>query len=277
MRKLEYHPVNFRVLQASAFLPFLILISSVTFGQDANLPGQSWQEHLLRQLTTGNEEQRLDAAAQLGAVFNSAPNTATPQTITVLANSLQRDASPIVRALVARSFENCCSEQVVPNLLGSLGGEREIAVRKAIIYTLAHYRSSQIVPSLIPLLKDKSQEIRAAVAFAMAEIGQADSMMAFVEILQKWQKEEDAFARSQAARGLGIIGDHAAIDVLVRALLRDKSQEVRRKAARSLGFMGTQQDTNVVEALRQATLQADPYLAVIAREALANILLRTPK
>lgn len=276
MRKFEVHLGNFSALRAIAFLTVLILISSVASGQEAKLPSQIWQERLVMQLAAGDEEQRLDAAAQLGAGFNSAPATATPQTIAGLANSLQRDASPIVRALVARAFENCCGEQMVPSLLVSLVGEHEIAVRKAIIYTLARYRSPQIVSSLAPLLRDKNQEIRAATVFALAEIAQVASIMAFIEILQKWQKEEEAFARSQAARGLGKIGDRVAIDILVRALLRDKSQEVRREAARALGLIATQRDTNVVEALREVTLQADPYLAVIASGVLGNFNLHAP-
>jgi hypothetical protein len=59
-------------------------------------------------------------------------------------------------------------------------------------------------------------------------------------------------------------------------LLRDKSQEVRREAIRALGSLANKQDTNVIEALREATLQTDPYSAGVAREALDKLNTRNP-
>jgi HEAT repeat protein len=160
--------------------------------------------------------------------------------------------------------------------MASLNGEREVAVRKAIIYSLARYRSSQITSALISLLKDKAPEIRGAASFALAEIGDITSSDALLEILQKRQNDEDAFARSQAARALGKIGDRSAIEVLINSLMRDKYAEVRREAARALGFLAHKQDSKVIEAVREATLQADPYLANVAREVLDKVSTRNP-
>jgi HEAT repeat protein len=252
------------------------LLVSAAFGQEAKSPGEISQDFLTARLASGDVEQRLDAVVQLRALFDAAPNSASPLTIARLADVLQRDVSPIIRALSARVLGNCCGQLAAPALIASLASEREIAVRKAIIYALARYRSPQITSTLISLLKDKAPEIRGAASFALAEIGDAISSEALLEILQKLQKEEDAFARSQAARALGKIGDHSAIEVLVKLLLHDKSQEVRREAAHALGSLANKQDTNVIEALREAILRSDPYLAGVAREALDKVNTRNP-
>jgi len=232
---------------------------------------QDWQQSLTARLASGDEEQRFDAAAQFVVLFSASPNSATAQTLSALAQALQGDSSPLVRALSARSLEMCCGEQAVPSLLARLGREREIAVRKAILYALAAHPSSQTASVLLPFLKDKSQETRATAAYALASIGDASSAGALIEILQRRSGDEDAFVRSQAARGLGAIGNRAGIDALLTALIRDKSQEVRRESARSLGLIANKQDAKVIEALSKAMLQSDPYLTAIISDALEKI------
>jgi HEAT repeat protein len=124
---------------------------------------------------------------------------------------------------------------------------------------------------LIELLKDKKQELRAAAAYGLAESGDPLALKPLIDFLRKRDDEEDSFARSQAARGLGKIARREAIDPLLRALMRDKSGEVRREAAVALGNIATKQDLNVIDALREATLSSDPYLTIAADNALANI------
>lgn len=262
--------------QAGVVMLVAILVICTAVGQQANLQTASSQDDFAARLTVGDDEQRLGAATQLALLFAGLPNSGTPKTLGALKSSLQSDSSSVVRALSARALENCCGEQVVPGLLASLASEREVGVRKVIIYALARYRSPQIVSSLTPLLKDKNNEIRSASVYALAEIGDAASAIVLVEVLQTRRKEEDAFVRSQAARGLGRIGNRSGIDALLNALTRDKSQEVRRESARALGLLAYKQDAKVAEGLRQATLQDDPYLVAIAIEALNKINLRNP-
>lgn len=253
----------------------IILPASVAFGQGTKLQGEVLQEKLIAQLSTGDEEQRLNALAQLSIVFNAAPNSASPRMVTALTNALQRDASPLVRALSARALGTCCDQQVTLILTEGLANEREVAVRKAIVYSLAYYHSSQVTSTLILLLKDKSPEIRGVATYALAEIGDPTSWDALMEILQNRRKDEDAFARGQATRALGRIGNRQAIDVLIQLLLREKNQEVRREAVRALGLLASKQDTNVIETLREATLHADPMFVDAARDALDKINMRS--
>jgi HEAT repeat protein len=266
--------MNFKS-QAST-IPYVLLTLVLFAGIAFPIPQQEWQQNLTARLASGNEEQRFDAAAQFVVLFNAYPNSATAQTLGALARVLQGDSSPLVRALSARALETCCGEQAVPSLLAGLSREREIAVRKAILYALAAHASSQTTSAIIPFLSDKNQEIRATAAYALARIGDASSAGALSEILQRRRGDEDAFARSQAARGLGVIGNRAAIDALLTALVRDKSQEVRRESAHSLGMIANKQDVKVIEALRNAMLQPDPYLTAIVSDALERIRSRNP-
>ena len=139
---------------------------------------------------------------------------------------------------------------------------------KAIIYALAHYPQPQVTSTLTPFLKNKRSELRAAAAYALAEIGDTASAQALAELLRRGGKDEDAFARGQAARGLGRVGGHDSIDLLTNALSNDRSQEVRREAALALGRIATSQDAKAIEALRNATLSNDPYLVGAAENAI---------
>jgi len=239
----------------------------------AQQPGP--QERLIAQLDAADEEKRLDAAVNLGALFTLTPGAARQEALAALGRALQADASPVVRALAARALELAGDARAVPALLGALGREREVAARKAIIYALARYQEPQVAAALIPILKDKKSEIRGAAAYALAEIADPAAGPALMELLQTRRKDEDAFARSEAARGLGRIGAAAAVAPLLAALAQDKSHNVRREAVIALGHLAGRQDAAVIEALRAATLAADPYLSREAEAALAQINERT--
>lgn len=230
---------------------------------------QSSQAVLLTRLASGSEEQRVDAVIELGSMLSV--YKAEQQTIESLGSLLQKDSSLMVRALAARAMELSRDDKFTSALLASLKIERELSVRKAIVYALAFHRSGQVVSALTPLLKDKKQEIRAVAAFALAEIADPASTTALIDLLKKRGKDEDVFARSQAARGLGRLADKSSLDALANSLLRDKSSEVRRACAQSLGLIANNQDMQALEALKAAKLDADPYLVLTAETALNRV------
>lgn len=254
-----------------------------TRGQETDRRTDRSRQELLERLASGDEERRIDSLARICALLRDEPDAIETQVITPLGAILRQDSSPVVRALAARALEICAGnpgggqdDEAAAALLAALGKERELAVRKAIIYALARYPQPQVTSALIPFLKNKHTEVRAAAAFALAENGDPASAQALAELLRRGAKDEDSFARSQAARGLGRIGGHDSIDLLINALSNDRSQEVRREAALALGRIATSQDTKVIEALRNATLSNDPYLVSAAEKALANINSRNP-
>ncbi|MBS1789234.1 MAG: HEAT repeat domain-containing protein [Acidobacteria bacterium] len=228
------------------------------------------QEQFAKLIASGNDEQRLEGLIELGN-FLSISAHATPLTVALLNDLLRNDSSPLMRALSARAMEFSRDERFVSILLSSLKTERELAVRKAIIYAFSKYPSTEVVYVLLSLLKDKQQDIRAASVFSLAEIGDPVSTPALIELLKNRGSNEDAFARTQAVRALGKIGDRAAIDPLLHTLGHSKFPEVRREAVRSLGQIATSQDTKVIEALKLIELQSDPYLASIASSILEKL------
>jgi len=253
-----------------------------TRGQEADRRTDRSRRELLDRLASGDEEQRIDSLVRICALLRDEPDAIETPVITSIGAALQRDSSPVVRALAARALEICAGnlgagqgDQASAALLDALGKERELAVLKAVIYALARYPQPG-ASTLIPFLKNKRSELRAAAAYALAEIGDPASSQALAEILRRGGKDEDAFARSQAARGLGRVGGHDSVDLLTNALSNDRSQEVRREAAHALGRVATSQDAKAIEALRNATLSNDPYLVSAAENAVANINSRNP-
>jgi HEAT repeat protein len=254
-----------------------------TRGQEADQRTNRSRQELLERLASGDEEQRIDSLVRICALLHDEPDAIETLVVTSISGILQRDSSPVVRALAARALEICAGvlggpqgDEAVATLLAALGKERELAARKAIIYALARYPRPQITSTLIPFLKNKHTELRAAAAYALAETGDPASAQALAELLRRGAKDEDAFARGQAARGLGRVGGHDSIELLTNALSNDGSQEVRREAAIALGRIATSQDAKVIEALRNATLSNDPYLVSAAENAIANINSRNP-
>jgi HEAT repeat protein len=237
----------------------------------AQEPASSLQAQLISRLAAAEEEARMDAAVNLGALFTLAPGAAAEPAIAALGRALHNDSSPVVRALAARGLALAGDARAVPALLTALGRERERAVRKAIIYALAPHRDPQITAALIPLLKDKEVEIRATAAYALAEAADPQAASALIAVLGLRRKDEEAFARSEAARGLGRIGGSGAVAPLVAALTGEEAHEVRREATLALGRLASKRDTAAIEALRAATRAEDPYLSREAIAALAAI------
>jgi HEAT repeat protein len=251
-------------------------------GQEAERRTDRLRRELLDRLAAGDEEQRIDSLVRICALLRDEPDAIETPVIASIGAALQRDSSPVVRALAARALEICAGnlgagqvDAASATLLAALGKERELAVLKAIIYALARYPQLG-ASTLTPFLKNKRSELRAAAAYALAEIGDPASAQALAELLRRGGKDEDAFARGQAARGLGRVGGHDSIDLLTNALSNDRSQEVRREAALALGRIATSQDAKAIEALRDATLSNDPYLVSAAENAIANINSRNP-
>ncbi len=263
---------------------WIVVLSAPLFvealGQQADRQANPLQKDLLSRLASGDEEERIDAVARISALWRDRPDSADASAITAIGDSLRQDSSPVVRALAARALETSAGSHsggvVVATLVAALGKEREIAVRKAIIYALARYPQPQVTAALIPVLNDRNSELRATAAYALAESGDSAIEQPLIEALRRRGKDEDAFARSQAARGLGRIGGRDSINPLLETLARDKSQEVRREAARALGRIASKQDAKVIEALRDAALSNDPYLAGAADDAIASINSRNP-
>ncbi|MFN0084515.1 MAG: HEAT repeat domain-containing protein [Blastocatellia bacterium] len=239
-------------------------------------------KELLSRLASGEEEQRLDAAARLANFFESvAGRPVDPDLVPGLSRSLQSDPSPVVRALAARALGISGDSRVISLLTAALAKEREIAVRKSVLYALARYPYNPGAPAsisalpILPFLQDKKAEVRSSAAFALAEILDPAAAPHLLSFLQKRRKEEDAFGRQHAARAVGLLAHKEALDALVAALNKDKSHAVRREAAAAIGLLASENDAPSIEALRDSINSEDPYLSLAAEKALAQIRLRS--
>jgi len=101
-------------------------------------------------------------------------------------------------------------------------------------------------PILIPLLKDKSENIRDGVAETLEEIGSpATEPLITLALLDT----ESPLSRHQTARILGSIKDMRAVEPLIVVLTADNVEDVRRTAAWALGEI---KDERAVQPLIQA-------------------------
>lgn len=129
------------------------------------------------------------------------------------------------------------AREAIPALIEALQCEDE-DLRRACIGALSAI-GPEAVPALVEALEDEdgSEEVRWAVAVALADIGpQASAAVpALIERLESsWEAEE---VRSSAARALGAIGAgaSAAVPALIETL---KDEDLRLIAAEALGAIG---------------------------------------
>jgi HEAT repeat protein len=100
-------------------------------------------------------------------------------------------------------------------------------IRGRATVVLAQMRSEQVVPHLSRLFKDSHSDVRAAAAWASAELGEA--VPGLIELLN----DPDPRVRAQAAEALGWCGIGPVTHLI--QLLRDSSALVRLAAASALG------------------------------------------
>ena len=229
------------------------------------------EQAIIARLSAADEEQRIALLVELYALLKTRLTTVRPNTIAVLTNLLQSAASPIIRTHAAHALELAGDSTAADALLAAFKTEREMTTRKTILYALTHYTSPQVTSALLPLLNHKEQEIRATATFVLAEQADTAAAKPLLELLQKRRKESDAFARSQAIRGLGRIGYQAATPVLLESLQQDKAQIVRREAATALGWLTNSPNPQVLAALKTASQDDDPHLREVALMAIERI------
>ncbi|MBI1766722.1 MAG: HEAT repeat domain-containing protein [Acidobacteria bacterium] len=260
-------------LSAITYLLRLALVCGVTLNPQPYFAQRpiATEQTIVANLATADEEQRLALLVDLSAIFKTRLTPARPHTIAVLTNLLQTDAVPLIRTQAARALELAGDSTAVDALLAAFKTEREMTTRKTILYALASYPGPQITAALLPLLNHKEQEIRATAAYVLAEQADTAAAKPLLDLLRKRRKEADAFARSQAVRGLGRIGFQAATPLLLEALQNDKAQIVKREAAIALGWLTTEPAPTVLSALRAATSADDPYLREAAQAAIDKI------
>src|SRR5689334_19966546 len=242
-----------RLIQLCASCAFLWLICVPVLGQDAIQQQQ-------QRLNSSDVEERRDAVLRLGLMRREAASRAALPAL--------QDAEPIVRATAAKAILSLGSEASVGYLLPLLNDKDEF-VRRETAYALGHTKSRTATAALTErLLSDKEQGVRAAAAVALGEIADEAAVVPLVQTLSS-TKRANVFVLRATAVALGKIKSRAGTAALIATLSNEKlASDVRREAARSLGLIG---DPSAADALRAASVNADPYLAEIALAALKKL------
>ena len=211
-----------------------------------------------RQLKSAGQEERIEAALNLGHLEGSAATSA-------LASALS-DRSPLVRAVVLAGLANRTDASAAPLIAGRLTADKDPFVRKAAAYALSRYAGPERTAALIAALKDKDLEVRGAAAVSLADHPDVTAIEALVIALS----DKAGFVRAQAAHALGINAGAAsgAAPHLIKLLTSDNEGDVRRQAAVALGLIGDRSALPALEAVRH---DGNSYLAQAARDAIRMI------
>lgn len=213
---------------------------------------------LAARLNSADEEERRDAALQLGAMEKQAAAPAL--------KSALNDSSPRVRAIAIRGLSMLGDATLILFIAERLAQDKTPFVRKTAAYALGRFHHREVTAALVAALADKDAEVRSAVVVALAEHADDSAIAPLTRALT----DKSDFVRAHAARALGVNGHAAApgVPALIERLTSDKDLEVKRQAAAALGLIG---DRAALPALERARHTADPYLSQAALEAINNI------
>jgi hypothetical protein len=139
-------------------------------------------------------------------------------------------------------------------------------LRAGVARALGEIGNARAVDALIEALKDEDSNVYWNSIEALVEIAKKD--LGVVDKLIKALRDEDSYVRISVAWALGEIGDARAVDALIEAL-RDEDSYVRESIAWALGAIG---DARAVDSLIKTLKDDDYFVRESAKVALFRIL-----
>ena len=270
--------LTYRIVLAFGALLFCLLATEVAgtvklsqgdVAKRSLTPLQLEIEKQQQRLSSSDVEERRDALTRLAALRHPSASRAAVSALV--------DAAAIVRATATGAVQWLPPEEGAAALVPLLADKDEF-VRQEAAYALGRTKSrNAVIPLIERLAKDKKDGVRGAAAVALGQIADEASVVSLAQTLSpqtslpgaKARKEKNVFVLRAAAVSLGQIGSRAGLPALVAALEDESTAEdVRREAARSLGFIG---DPAAEPALRKVLMARDAYLSFAAHEALRKI------
>jgi HEAT repeat protein len=166
--------------------------------------------------------------------------------------------------------------------LGVMGDERAVGAllellqhpqadaRSAAARALGLIGSEAAIPGLREAMADCDRTVATQASLALQRIGDEGSGEAACDTLIEEMGASDPERRALAARALGGLMQHSAVEPLVTALA-DSSAQVRADAAGSLGWIGDSRAITPLSAL--GFRDPDPLVRKVAMHAVARILI----
>jgi len=281
------------IFSFSVFLFFCGSLFLLVTAADASAQDLTALETTIR---SGTTEQKRDALFQIRNLRSEIASRAAVPAL--------KDPDPIVRVTAASAIVFLPKSEAITALIPNLA-DKDAFVRKETAYALGTVESPDAAAPLAAMLsREKDLEVKAAVVVALGQTGNPSAIDPLITILMRSPKKDEEFIRRAAARSIGQIAQitrtgeeqvvtpqsflpeklkdltgedltarfpaFGAAVVILRSVLRSTSEsdDTRREAAFALGAIGNR---NAIAALETNRNCPDPYLAEIAREALAKI------
>ncbi|MEX2666881.1 HEAT repeat domain-containing protein [Candidatus Uabimicrobium amorphum] len=180
----------------------------------------------------------IDALGKKAAILTISQKKKYKYSIVMIFKELLKSPNNDVRSSAAEILGQIerKAEEVVPALIPLLQDQNS-GVRSSAVSALGLFgkKAEKAVPSIVSLLKDPDEDVRRKTEKSLKNIGTAETITVFIQLLQN----QDSVIRSFAVEILGRIGEkaHSAVPALILAL-KDQDSWVRSSVAEALGKIG---------------------------------------
>jgi len=184
---------------------------------------------LISALKDQNSDVCLTVVHELGKIGTDAANLG-------LLQALEHQNSQVIVSIANRISQlDHKANHLVIDVLVKLLDHQNPAIRKNVVETSRIIGNEDVLPVLLKALEDEDFGVRSRAAFALSGIGIETISSKLIEML----KHPNPGVRDNVAHLLGRPGNLVAVDGLLQALEEDSDDDVRWKAAHSLGVIGS--------------------------------------
>ncbi|ANM28972.1 hypothetical protein ABI59_04205 [Acidobacteria bacterium Mor1] len=181
---------------------------------------------------------RISAARSLGQI-------ATPESLKVLVDLALIDENELIRGHVVDIIGNMDAKEQIPRVEDALISESN-DVRAHAARVLGQLGDNSSVPVLVEALSDPYYKVRSLSAHSLADLAPGDEE-AMAAMKARLEEEDNELTKVDIAWSLARGGDRSSIDVIRSSLSKALDDYARAEAARALGEVGEDTDIRLLE------------------------------